>query len=68
MKELFFRYCRAKQYSGGKKEDQVTLDRQFTIDTKVILQEVPWHDTAGIQKMMNIINLTSQSRSPAVRG
>ena len=66
--ELILHYSQAHNLHVVNKEGQVKLQRQFAIDTKMIEQEVPWSDTAGIQKMMGIINLTSQFPLHAVPG
>lgn len=46
-----------KKFSEMSLEEQVRFQTQFAIDTKMIEQEVPWSDPAGIQKMMDIVNL-----------
>ncbi|MCX6793542.1 MAG: hypothetical protein NTY06_00355 [Candidatus Gottesmanbacteria bacterium] len=56
--ELIFHYCK------GQEE----FRREFAVDTRMIVQEVLWSDTAGIQKMMDIVNLTLQSLLREVRG
>jgi hypothetical protein len=38
------------------------LERHFAEDTKAIESDIPWEDKVGIQKIINIINLTPDSK------
>jgi len=68
--ELSLKYIRthAKNIPVMDIEEEIKISKQFARDTKMIEQKVLWNNTPEIQKMMDIINLTSQSLSPVTHG